>query len=300
MDYIAAVSNCLGYCETIEKLLGVTAPPRAQYIRTIMTELNRISSHLLWLGTHALDIGAMTVFLYAFREREEILKIFENYCGARLTTHMFRIGGTQYEMYEGFQDQVKTFIKDFPGKVDEYETLLTENRIWIGRTRGVGVISAKDAIDYRFNRAFAARFRSGMGFSQGKALCGLFRFRIRYSGGRARRYLRPVHGPNGRDAAVVPHRRSGDRKDSRWTIDGQDYEDHQAAGRRHLSFDRSSERRAGLLHGERRCTQAYRARVRPPSFVNLQALRQMVIGSMVADVVAVIGTLDIVLGEIDR
>ena len=104
MDYIAAVSNCLGFCETIEKLLGITAPPRAQYIRVIMTELNRISSHLFWLGTHALDIGAMTVFLYAFREREEILKIFENYCGARLTTHMFRIGGTQYELYEGFQD----------------------------------------------------------------------------------------------------------------------------------------------------------------------------------------------------
>ena len=103
MDYIAAVSNCLGFCEAIEKLLGITAPPRAQYIRVIMTELNRISSHLLWLGTHALDIGAMTVFLYAFREREEILKIFENYCGARLTTHMFRIGGTQYELYAGFE-----------------------------------------------------------------------------------------------------------------------------------------------------------------------------------------------------
>ncbi len=147
MDYIAAVSNCLGFCEAVEKLLSVTAPPRAQYIRVIMTELNRITSHLLWLGTHAIDLGAVTVFLYCFREREEILKIFENYCGARLTTHMFRIGGTQYEIYDGFQDQVRAFVKDFPKKVDEYETLLTENRIWIGRTRGVGVISAKDAID---------------------------------------------------------------------------------------------------------------------------------------------------------
>ena len=112
MDYIAAVSNCLGYCEAIEKLLGVTAPPRAQYIRVLMTELNRITSHLLWLGTHAIDLGAVTVFLYCFREREEILKIFENYCGARPTTHMFRIGGTQYEIYEGFQDQVRAFVKD--------------------------------------------------------------------------------------------------------------------------------------------------------------------------------------------
>ncbi len=163
MDYIAAVSNCLGYCETVEKLLGITAPPRAQYIRTIMTELNRISSHLLWLGTHALDIGAMTVFLYAFREREEILKIFENYCGARLTTHMFRIGGTQYELYEGFQDQVRTFINDFPKKVDEYETLLTENRIWIGRTRGVGVISAQRCDRHRPDRACHCAVRAWTG-----------------------------------------------------------------------------------------------------------------------------------------
>src|SRR5213082_2639442 len=146
MDYVAAISNGLGYCLAVEKILNVEAPPRAQAIRVIMTELNRITSHLLWLGTHALDIGAMTVFLYAFREREEILKIFENYCGARLTTHMFRIGGTQYELYQGFEDQVRTFIREFPKHVDEYETLLTENRIWIGRTRGVGVISAKEAI----------------------------------------------------------------------------------------------------------------------------------------------------------
>src|SRR5262244_3803159 len=118
MDYVAAVSNGLGYCEAVEKLLSVTAPPRAQYIRVIMTELNRITSHLLWLGTHAIDLGAVTVFLYCFREREEILKIFENYCGARLTTHMFRIGGTQYEIYEGFQDQVRKFVREFPAHVD--------------------------------------------------------------------------------------------------------------------------------------------------------------------------------------
>src|SRR6266852_1819342 len=95
MDYVAAVSNGLGYCETVEKLLGVEAPPRAQYIRVILTELNRLTSHQLWLGTHALDIGAITPLFYTFRDREEILKIFEKYCGARLTTHAFRIGGLQ-------------------------------------------------------------------------------------------------------------------------------------------------------------------------------------------------------------
>ena len=117
MDYVAAVSNGLGYCETVEKLLNVEAPPRAQYIRVIMTELCRISSHQVWLGTHALDIGALTPLFYAFRDREEILKIFEKYCGARLTTHAFRIGGCIYETYEGFEEDVKKFCAFFLPKL---------------------------------------------------------------------------------------------------------------------------------------------------------------------------------------
>src|SRR5690349_19153993 len=119
MDYVAAVSNGLGYCEAVEKLLNVEAPPRARYVRTILTELNRISSHLLWLGTHALDIGAITPLFYCFREREEILKIFESYCGARLTTHAFRIGGLQYETYDGFEEQVNKFCDVFLTKIAE-------------------------------------------------------------------------------------------------------------------------------------------------------------------------------------
>jgi NADH-quinone oxidoreductase subunit D len=147
MDYVAAVSNGLGYCEAVEKLLAVEAPPRAQYIRVILTELNRIASHQLWLGTHALDIGAMTPLFYTFRDREEILKIYEKYCGARLTTHAFRIGGCLYETYDGFEDDVKNYVKYLPAKIDEYEQLLTTNRIWLQRTKGVGYLSAKDAID---------------------------------------------------------------------------------------------------------------------------------------------------------
>src|SRR6201988_4768761 len=146
MDYVAAVSNGLGYCEAVEKLLNVEAPPRAQYIRVILTELNRIASHQLWLGTHALDIGAITPLFYTFRDREEILKIFEKYCGARLTTHAFRIGGLQYEAYDGFEKDVKNFVKFVRPKIDEYEELLPTNRIWLERTKGVGIISAKDAI----------------------------------------------------------------------------------------------------------------------------------------------------------
>src|SRR5580658_6841309 len=146
MDYVAAVSNGLGYCEAVEKLLGAEAPPRARVVRTILAELQRIASHLLWLGTHALDIGALTPIFYSMREREEILKIFEKYCGARLTTHAFRIGGLQYETYDTFEHDVKRFCEALAARIDEYETLLTENRIWVGRTKGVGVLSADDAI----------------------------------------------------------------------------------------------------------------------------------------------------------
>src|SRR4249919_2417163 len=144
MDYVAAVSNGLGYCLAVEKLLNVEAPPRAQAVRVILTELNRIASHLLWLGTHALDIGAITPVFYCLREREEALKIFENYCGARLTTHAFRIGGLQYETYDGFERDVRNFVSFVKPKIDEYEELLTTNRIWLDRTKGVGVISGKD------------------------------------------------------------------------------------------------------------------------------------------------------------
>src|SRR5690242_13529726 len=144
MDYVAAVTNGMGYCEAVEKLLGAELPPRAQYTRMILAELQRIASHLLWLGTHALDIGAMSPLFYTFREREEILKIFENYCGARLTTHAFRIGGLQYELYEGFEDQVRAFCEYVKPRFDEYDQLLTHNRIWIDRLRGVGVLTADD------------------------------------------------------------------------------------------------------------------------------------------------------------
>src|SRR5262245_50381392 len=139
MDYIAAVSNGLGYCLAVEKLLSVEAPPRAQAVRVILAELNRIASHLFWLGTHAIDIGAITPLFYCLREREEILKIFENYCGARLTTHAFRIGGLQYELHDGFEQEVAAFLKTLPARVDEYEELLTGNRIWVERLTGVGI-----------------------------------------------------------------------------------------------------------------------------------------------------------------
>ena len=148
MDYVAAVSNGLGYCLAVEKLLSVEAPPRAQAVRVILTELNRIASHQVWLGTHALDIGALTPVFYTFREREEILNIFEKYCGARLTTHAFRIGGLQYEIYDGFEEDAKKFCDTVLPKFDDYEELLTENRIWGSRLKGVGILTAEDCKAY--------------------------------------------------------------------------------------------------------------------------------------------------------
>src|SRR5450432_4732632 len=147
MDYLNPLGNNLVYCLAVEKLLGLDIPKRAQYIRVMMVELQRISSHLVWLGTHAIDMGAMSVFLYCFREREEILKIFEFVAGQRMMTSYFRIGGLSLPHPRGWQKRVKDFDDIFPSRIDEYEELLTGNRIWIGRTKGVGYISLEDMID---------------------------------------------------------------------------------------------------------------------------------------------------------
>ena len=126
---------------------GLEIPPQAQWMRVMLTELTRLNSHLVWLGTHAIDIGAMSVFLYCFREREDILRIFEMFSGQRMMTSYFRIGGLALEPPRGWQNRVKKFVDMFPSKVDEYENLLTNNRIWIGRTRGIGTISLEDMLD---------------------------------------------------------------------------------------------------------------------------------------------------------
>src|SRR3954447_22851310 len=147
VDYLAPLSNNLCWCLAVERLLQLEIPPQAQWMRVMLTELTRLNSHLVWLGTHAIDIGAMSVFLYCFREREEILKIFEQFSGQRMMTSYFRIGGLALEPPRRWQEGVKAFIDVFPSRIDEYENLLTNNRIWIGRTRYVGYISLEDMLD---------------------------------------------------------------------------------------------------------------------------------------------------------
>ena len=146
IDYLCPMTNNLTYCLAVEKLLGIEIPPKGQWMRVLMNELTRINSHLVWLGTHAMDLGAMTVFLYCFREREDILRLFEMVSGQRMMTSYFRIGGLALEPPIGFFDKVKKFADRFPGNVDEYEGLLTGNPIFLMRTKGVGLLSAEDAI----------------------------------------------------------------------------------------------------------------------------------------------------------
>ena len=300
MDYVAAVSNGLGYCEAVEKLLMAEAPPRAQVIRTILAELQRIASHLLWLGTHALDIGALTPLFYCMREREEILKIFEKYCGARLTTHAFRIGGLQYDAYDTLEKDVERFCKDFERRIQEYSDLLTGNSIWIGRTRGIGLLNAEDCIalgasgpilrasgvkwDLRKAMPYAAYSQYNFEIPVGTRGDTYDRYLVRLEEMRQSRLIclqaienipaGPIMARVGKVLKPPP---------------GEVYH--------------SIEAPKGILgyyilsDGG---TQPYRVRIRPPSFINLQALDKMVRGHLVGDVVAIIGTLDIVLGEVDR
>jgi NADH-quinone oxidoreductase subunit D len=300
MDYVAAVSNGLGYCEAVEKLLNIEVPARANYIRVILTELNRIASHQLWLGTHALDIGAMTPLFYTFRDREEILKIFEKYCGARLTTHAFRIGGCQYETYDGFEKDVKKFVAFVAPKIDEYEELLTTNRIWVERTKNVGTISAKDCIalgvtgpvlrasgvkwDLRKAQPYAVYKQFQFDVPTGQNGDTYDRYLVRMA--EMRQSLRIIQqAVDGIPEGPIMAKVSKVMKP--------------AIGEIYHSIE-APKGELGYFIVSDGSTQPYRVRVRPPSFVNLQALDLMCRGQLVADVIAVIGTLDIVLGEVDR
>ena len=300
MDYVAAVSNGLGYCEAVEKLLNVEAPPRARVIRTILTELQRIASHLVWLGTHALDIGALTPLFYCMREREEILKIFEKYCGARLTTHAFRIGGLQYEAYDGFEKDVERFCLDFERRIQEYVDLLTGNSIWIGRTRNVGILNAADCIALGASGPIlrAAGVKWDLRKAQPYAAYDQYKFEIPVgtNGDTYDRYM--VRIEEMRQSRLICLQAI--EKIPEGAIMGKVGKVIKPpAGEVYHSIE-APKGILGYYIVSDGGTQPYRVRIRPPSFINLQALDKMVRGHLVADVVAIIGTLDIVLGEVDR
>lgn len=301
LDYVNAAHNNQGFCITMEKLLGISIPPRAAYIRMILAELQRLASHLVWLATHAVDIGAITPFFYTFRERDAILDLFEEYCGARLTLNTMKIGGLPFELPEGWLDRCAEFVDTFPSHIDEYETLLTTNRIWKKRTVGVGVISPEEAINmgmtgpplrgsgvewdirkvFPYDRYDEVEFDVPTG-----ANCDTYdRYLVRIEEmHQSIRILRQCleRLPEGPIMAKTPKvLRSPE-------------------GMVYGSVESPKGELGYFIVATEKGTMPYRCRVRPPSFVNLQALPQMVKGSLVADMMAVIGTLDIVLGEIDR
>ncbi|HUK92158.1 MAG TPA: NADH-quinone oxidoreductase subunit D [Blastocatellia bacterium] len=300
LDYVAAVSNDLCYVGGVEKLLQVEVPKRAQYLRVILTELQRIASHLLWLGTHAIDIGAVTVLLYCFREREEILKIFEDFIGARLTAHAFRIGGLWWDAYPEFEQRVRSFLKILPSRVDEYEQLLNANRIWLARTVGIGVFPPEEAIALSVTgpvlRGSGVRYdvRKAQPYSSYSDFD--FEIPVGESGDTYDRYLvrmeeirqsvriveQALDGlPEGPVMAKVPKVLKPPAGEVYFPIEAPKGE-------------------IGVYLVSDGTGKPYRMRIRPPSFINLQSLKRLSIGHLVADVVALIGTIDIVLGEVDR
>jgi NADH-quinone oxidoreductase subunit D len=300
MDYVAAISNGLGYCLAVEKLLNTEAPPRAQVVRVILTELNRIASHLIWLGTHALDIGAITPLFYTMRERELTLNIFEKYCGARLTTHAFRIGGLQYETYDGFEQDCLEFCAAFKPKIDEYEELLTGNRIWRQRLINVGILTAEDCKEYGVTGPMLRAAGVEWDLRRAQPYSGYEKYDFEIptcqNGDTYDRYIVRMREmrqsvriieqavadiPAGPIMAKVPK-----------VI-------KPPVGEAYVSIE-APKGELGYFVVSDGSTQPYRVRVRPPSFVNLQSLDKMARGSLVADLVAIIGTIDIVLGEVDR
>jgi NADH-quinone oxidoreductase subunit D len=300
LDYVAAISENLGWCGAVEALLGVTPPPRAQYVRVVLAELQRIASHLLWLGTHALDLGAMTVFFYTFRERELILDLFEAFCGARLTYTSMRIGGLYEDAPRGWLERVRHFLKIFPGRMREYEDLLTVNRIFVGRTRGVGVLSAADAVAWGVSGPPLRA--SGVNYDVRKAIpyaaYADFEFDVPLgeNGDTYDRYL--VRMEEMRQSVRIIHQALDRMPDGEVRARVQKYIRPPAGEVYHVVESPRGEQ--GFYVVAQGGEMPYRVRFRAPSFVNLQALPIMCQGRLVADVIAVIGSIDIVLGDCDR
>ncbi len=325
MDYLSPMSNNLVYVGAVEKLMELEIPPRAEYIRVIMAEMTRLNSHLVWLGTHGIDIGAMSMLLYCFREREKITQMYEFVSGVRMMSSYFRVGGLAQDVPKGFEERVRDILDTFPAKIDEYEGLLTNNKIWRERTIGVGVISIEDALDAGLTGPSLRG--SGLALDMRKAspysYYGKFEFDI------------PT-GKNG-DCFDRYQVRLAEMRQSlriiRQAIDGLPEGPTRVADRK-VTPPPKIEVLTGmeqLIHhfklvvhgyqpppgdvyfpiespkGEIGCylvsdgtKKPYRVHFRPPSFVNISAFNRLVAGRMVADVIACIGTLDIVLGEIDR
>jgi len=326
MDYLGAQSNSLAFALSVEKLLGIEMPERVKWIRVLIAELQRISSHLVWFGTHGMEIGAITAMLYAFREREIIMNLNELMAGFRFFPSFIRVGGLREDIPRGFKEAVKAFLDRFPGKLDEYETLLTKNPIWMDRTRGVGVITLQDCYawglygpiaraaggDYDVRRAFPYSGYDTFDFDVIGASNGdvYDRYLVRVAEMResvkicnqALERISPIGDFAVNDRRIVPP-----PKDEVYT-------EMEALIQHFLIYSQGFTVPAGEAYvpvegprGEHGCyvvsdgsNRPWRVHMRAPSLMACQALHKLIVGGMIADVIAVIGSLDVVMGDVDR
>jgi NADH-quinone oxidoreductase subunit D len=325
IDYLCPMTNNLCYVLAVEKLLGLEIPPKAQWLRVLLNELTRINSHLVWLGTHAMDIGALTVFLYCFREREEVLRMFEMVSGQRMMTSYFRVGGVALEPPLGFFDRVRDFAGYFPDRIDQYENLLTGNPIWLMRTKGVARMTAEDAIalgatgptlrgsgvdiDLRRDMPYSSyeKFQFKVPISQEGDVFARYMCRVqelRESIGIVRQALDGM--PEGSIKADAPGVVLPDREKMKTQMESLIYHFKiitegfaVPAGEVYQAVE-SPRGEMGYYIVSDGTAKPYRVHMRSACFANLQTLAKMCEGHLLADVVAAIGSIDIVLGEIDR
>jgi NADH-quinone oxidoreductase subunit D len=325
IDYLCPMTNNLCYVLAVEKLLGLEIPPKAQWLRVLLNELTRINSHLVWLGTHAMDIGALTVFLYCFREREEVLRMFEMVSGQRMMTSYFRVGGIALEPPIGFFDRVRDFAGYFPERIDQYENLLTGNPIWTMRTKGVARMTAEDAIalgatgptlrgsgvdiDLRRDMPYSSyeKFQFKVPISQEGDVFARYMCRVqelRESIGIVRQALDGM--PEGPIKAEAPGIVLPDREKMKTQMESLIYhfkiitEGFAVPPGEVYQAVESPRGEMGYYIVSDGTAKPYRVHMRSACFANLQTLSKMCEGRLLADVVAAIGSIDIVLGEIDR
>ena len=300
LDYIAAVSNNLAYVLAVEKLMGLEIPKRAQYIRVILAEIQRLASHLAWVGFMANDIGAVSVLLFGFEDREDFLDILETYAGGRLTVHGLRVGGVPYDLDDALIVRIRKSLDELPKKIKDIETLLTKNRIWRHRTEGIGLISAAEAIEHGLTGP--ALRASGVAWD--------IRKDIPYSSYEDFDFDVPVlHGGDVYDRYLV---RLEEIRQSTGII--RQALDKLPAGEIMAKVPRILKIPAGeVFHsieapkGElgfyvrsNGTDKPERVKMKSPSFINLQSLPLMCRGNLFSDIVGILGSLDIVLGEIDK
>jgi NADH-quinone oxidoreductase subunit D len=325
VDYLGPMANNLCYCLAVEKLLGLDIPERAVWIRVLLTELTRLNSHLIWLGTHAMDIGALTVFLYTFREREDILRIFEAVSGQRMMTSYFRIGGLAMEPPLDLFGRIQAFIKTFPEKIDEYSNLLTGNPIFRNRLMGVGHLSPEDAValavtgptmrasgidfDLRRDMPYSSyeKFQFNVPVSNRCDCWGRYEVRLDEMRESIKIIQQALDGmPGGPIKADAPKIILPDREKMKTQMEALIHHFkivtegfNVPAGEVYQGIE-SGHGQMGYYVVSDGTAKPYRVHMRYPGFASLQALETMCKGRMLADVVAVIGSIDIVLGEIDR